>query len=442
MRTLRKRLTLGLSFILLLVFVGHWATLHYAITKVTKEQMLKHLAHDGESMLESTYVMPDGEVRFDDISLEPIYRQPNSGHYIMMFLDGKLMYTSPSLVDQTLQTSAVAPGIRKTAEIAGPDGQQVIAVMQGNTRFDRHISITVGESLKYINAEIKKESLSSLWLILPLLIATVLVQSFIIRRELKPLSSVQNELRRIRQGDMGKIETDVPGEISPLVDEVNRLLALMHRRVQQSRTAVGNLAHAIKTPLAVLFRMSDDPILPPDVRTVLKTQSGAIRDRLELELKRATLAGSSRVGAQVNFLVEMEQMVKVLANIYHDKNLTITYEAPDRLLPYDREDMLELIGNLGDNACKWAKQRVFIKVSETDSGGVRLYIADDGPGCSVEVATVIKQRGVRLDESTPGHGLGLAICKDIVGFYGGSMDIGRDRIMGGLSIEIELPGRK
>ncbi len=442
MRTLKVRLILGLSFILLLVFVGQWFTLHYAITKVAKDQMYKYLAQDGESLLEGIRATPDGEFKINEDSLEPVYRELNSGHYIMLFVDGKPAYTSPSLGSQTLQTTAVEPGIRKSKEIAGPNGKRVLAMMQGNIWLDHHVSVTVGQELSEINAQIKSESLSSLTLILPLLLATVLVQIIIIRLELKPLSGVQKQLRGIRHGDMGRIQGEVPGEIRPLVDEVNHLLELLQRRLQQSRTAVGNLAHAIKTPLAVLYRMADDPHLSPEQRDALKIQASAIRDRVELEFKRARLAGVGRTGAHTNMLTELEDMVKALTSIYREKNLEISFDAPDLLVPYDREDMLELLGNLADNACKWAKRKVIIKVREIKGGGIHLYVGDDGPGCSDEMVTVIKQRGVRLDESTPGHGLGLAICKDIVQFYGGSMNIGRDRFMGGLSVEIDLPGRK
>jgi signal transduction histidine kinase len=442
MRSLRKRLTLGVVFILLLVFIGQWATLHYAIGKVAKDQVVKHLEHDGTTLLQATEIAPDGVITINEFFVEEVYRRPGSGHYLVVFLDGKQVYASPSLGGQTLETAAVPPGARKSSESTGPNGQPVLALMQGHRLQGHEVSITAAEDLDVVNEEINRESLSSLWLILPLLIGTALLVGFTIRSELKPLSGVQNQLRGIRLGDVGRIQGEVPVEIRPLVDEVNRLLELMQRRLQQSRTGVGNLAHAIKTPLAVLFRLADEPLLPPEQRVALKTQSTAIRDRVELELKRARLAGASRAGAHTNVRAELEDMIKVLSSIYREKNLEITYEAPEQPLPYDREDMLELLGNLADNACKWAKRRVLIKVGAGEHGGLHLYVADDGPGCTEQMVTVIKQRGVRLDESTPGHGLGLAICKDIVQFYGGTMNIGRDRIMNGLSIRIELPERK
>lgn len=141
----------------------------------------------------------------------------------------------------------------------------------------------------------------------------------------------------------------------------------------------------------------------------------------------------------MNLHAELQDMAKVLAGIYREKNLDIATDAPDRLVPYDREDLLELLGNLADNACKWARRQVRIQASEGANGGLRLRVADDGPGCAPEMTERIGKRGVRLDESMPGHGLGLAICQDIVDVYGGSLQIGCDPALGGLSVEVQLP---
>jgi len=440
MRTLSKRLAVWLSLILIIVFIGQWAALRYAIRKVVESQTLMHLEHDSDALLSSLGFSAGGALVLKEMGVEEVYRQPFSGHYYVLHLDKKLALISPSLGDQPLPSVAISPGVKSFREVTGPKGQLVLTLSQGHSLLNHEVSITVGEDLTEMNEEIDEHSIASLGLILPLLIAAVLMQNLTIRRELQPLSSVKGELEKIRHGELGRIGGEVPGEIRPLVDEVNRLLELVHRRLYQSRTAVGNLAHAIKTPLAVLFRIADDPSLPAEQSAALQAQTVIIRDRVERELKRARLAGSDRAGTQVDIHAELQVMSHVLASIYRDKGLEIAIDAPDRPIPYDREDILELLGNLADNACKWAKRQVCIQVLETTDGGIHLRVADDGPGCTPEMTKQLGQRGVRLDESTAGHGLGLAICQDIVDSYGGSLKIGCDQSLGGLTVGVDLPG--
>ena len=439
MRTLKRRLAVGLSLILILVFVAQWVALRDAIRAVAERQMVMHLEHDGEGLFASLDVHDGGALILKEIGVEDVYRQHLSGHYYVVFLDGRAKLASPSLGDRILPAMALPPAGREIREVDGPAGERVLTVSQGRRLMGHDVSITIGEELDSMNGEIERQSTAALSLILPLLFATVLVQSFTIWRALRPLAGVQSALKKIRHGELAHIDAEVPGEIQPLVDEVNRLLELMHRRLLQSRTAVGNLAHAIKTPLAVLFRIADDPALPAEQSDAVITQTATIRDRVERELRRARLVGSGRVGAHVNLHVELQEMVKILAKIYREKGLEISIDAPDQLLPYDREDLLELLGNLADNACKWAARRVSIEVRETRNGGIQLRVADDGPGCTPTKAQVIGQRGVRLDETIPGYGLGLAICQDIVDFYGGTMQIGTDAELGGFLVRVRLP---
>jgi methyl-accepting chemotaxis protein len=238
----------GLSLILVLVFAAQWLTLRHAIRKVAQSQVLMHLEHDGSGLLSSLELRDDNALGLREIGVEEVYHQPMSGHYFVVFSDGKRALASASLGNEALPAMAVPSGTTTVREVDGPNGQRVLTLSQGRRLQGHEISITVGEELATMNQEINRRSMAALGWILPLLIATVLVQNMTIRRELRPLAGVQNELQKLRHGELGRIEGDVPGEIRPLVDEVNRLLELMHRRLQQSRTAVGNLAHSIKTP--------------------------------------------------------------------------------------------------------------------------------------------------------------------------------------------------
>jgi len=271
------------------------------------------------------------------------------------------------------------------------------------------------------------------------LFVAILLQSLDVRRALRPLSALRRDLLSIARGESSRIASDAPVEIRPLVDEINRLLVLTARRLQQSRTAVGNLAHALKTPLAILFRIAADSRLTgaPELAQQLQTQSTTIHRRIEQELKRARLAGAGSSGALFNPREELSVLVHILENVYPEKHLDIEVVAPCELIPYDREDLLELIGNLADNACKWAAGKVQIRLECED--GFTVSVADDGPGCAPDQIVQLSQRGLRLDESKPGHGLGLAIARDIAEFYGGYLEFGRSASLGGLSVRVFLP---
>lgn len=436
---LRNRLIIGLSLILLLVSIGQWMTLHYSIRKVAMSQMELHLIHDGDTLLSALELDAQGQPEIKEVAVEEVYRQRFSGHYYQVFLDGRLALASPSLGGHELPARTAATGIQLLQEIRGPKDQEVLILTKGYSLHGHDVSITVGEELSDMNRQIDEQSITSLGLILPLLVLAVIMQNLTIRREFQSLATAQEQLSKIRKGIRGRIDARVPGEIQPLVNEINHLLELVHRRLLQSRTALGNLAHAFKTPLAVLLQRIDDPALPPAVGADLKAQVAVIRDRVDRELKRARLAGHEPLCSPIDIREELRVMSDVLGSVYRDKDLKIRVHAPEQPISYDREDFLELVGNLADNACKWAKEEVYIGVSVNSDRGLLIRIADDGPGCEPEQIRQLGQRGLRLDETTSGHGLGLAICQDIVDFYKGTLKIGRDAELGGLQVLVELP---
>lgn len=224
-----------------------------------------------------------------------------------------------------------------------------------------------------------------------------------------------------------------------MVTEINRLLELVVRRLQQSRTAIGNLAHALKPPMAMLFKVAEHPLFDeqPELRQQLQTQTDSIHHSIERELKRARIAGDQRTQLAFNPQDEIISLAQLLKNIYAEKQLLIKVSAPDLLIHFDREDLLEMLGNLLDNACKWAKHQVIVEINV--SSVLTISVADDGPGCSEADTEFLIQRGLRLDESIQGHGLGLAIVFDIVNSYQGDLHISRSQQLGGFLAQIRLP---
>lgn len=439
MTSLRKSLTLSLTAILVVVFLCLWASISFAISKVAQDQLLMHLEHDGDALMSGLTINGGGRLHLLEASVEQVYRQANSGHYYAIRSAGDAI-ESPSLAGASLATPPLPPGQRSSLKIPGPGGQTVLVLARGVTLHGEDLLVVVGEDLQQLHREVEEQSIFILLIIIPILVAAVLMQRFIIGRELSPLLRAEEALQRLGRGEIERIDVVLPGEVQPLVDEVNRLLQLVNRRLAQSRTAIGNLAHALKTPLAMLFRVADDAGVPGETRQILREQTDVIHGRLERELKRARLAGGQHGGSSIQLRRELEDLAKVLQAIYREKDPQIEIVAPAGPLPYDREDLLELLGNLADNACKWARRIVRIDIAEA-APGLRIRVADDGPGCSPADCERLMQRGLRLDESKPGHGLGLAICREIVDFYGGDMQFAPDPELGGLAVSIQLPQR-
>jgi len=267
------------------------------------------------------------------------------------------------------------------------------------------------------------------------------LQRVTVRRALRPLENARKQIAQLQQGQRSQLDTQVPVELEPLVSQINRLLAHTEGSLKRSRNALGNLGHALKTPLAVMLSLTSSAELEahPLLRQTLREQLEQIRQRLERELGRARLAGDTLPGAVFDCDAELPALFSTLRMI-HGEHLSLEHEVvPGLQLPWDREDLLELLGNLLDNACKWADAQVRLSIVEV-SAGYRLGIEDDGPGIPAQSRAEVFSRGTRLDEQTRGHGLGLGIVRDIVEAWGGDLRLSSSPL-GGLLVTVDVPRR-
>ncbi len=266
------------------------------------------------------------------------------------------------------------------------------------------------------------------------------LQVIIVRLALAPLRGVQADVGRLERGEIRQLSQRVPTEVLPLVREVNRLLDLLTRRLARSRESLGNLAHALKAPLTLLMHMAEDDHVRhhPTLGPQMAEQLGILSARIDSELRRARVAGGRTTGAPLDLELEIESLSATMRKLYRDRHLEIICRAESGVQFHgDREDLLELCGNLLDNACKWANSRVLVTVR--NGRGMVLTVADDGPGCSPEGLRQIAARGVRLDEATAGHGLGLSIVNGIVASYGAEIHFGRSQELGGFEVTVDFP---
>ena len=437
MRSIQRRLSLGLISVLLIIGLV-LAQISLWLFEVGLQRYLESgLRNDSELLLVAIVRGPNG-LQLDEQRLSPGYQRPYSGHYFRIDFDGG-HWRSRSLWDLELPQPESA-GLHADLELA-KSKQSLLLLHNEYRKFGQKISITVAQDYTPMQASFVLVQRIGLALGLAGLILILILQRVTVRRALRPLDRAREQIFQLQQGQRSQLDGEVPLELEPLVAQINHLLAHTEDSLKRSRNALGNLGHALKTPLAVLMSLAEGQKLEqhPQVRALLRGQLHQIQQRLERELNRARLSGDALPGARFDCDSELPGLFSTLRMI-HGEHLELNNRVPPgRVLPWDREDILELLGNLLDNACKWADSSVSLGIS-LESTGYCLLVDDDGPGIPDDQREEVLGRGNRLDEQVNGHGLGLGIVKDIVESWGGRIRL-LDSAMGGLQVRIDLPER-
>ncbi|QDQ27603.1 histidine kinase [Chitinimonas arctica] len=258
-------------------------------------------------------------------------------------------------------------------------------------------------------------------------VVLLLTQTVLLGWGLAPLRRVAREIRRIETGRQARVEEQYPAEIAGLTDNLNALIEQERARQTRYKDALGDLAHSLKTPLAVLRGALADPA---SLAETVEQQVARMDGIVQHQLGRAAASGAARFAPPLQLQPVLRRILESLGKVYADKGMDFQLDCPDKLLwRMDEGDAFEVFGNLLDNAAKWAKGRVRVQ-AQTQGKSLLVTIEDDGPGFSDPDAAL--QRGVRLDERVPGHGIGLTVVADIVGAHGGQLELSRGEWGGGL----------
>jgi signal transduction histidine kinase len=261
------------------------------------------------------------------------------------------------------------------------------------------------------------------------------------RAGLRPFNRLRQQLLALRDGSKLRIEGTYPTEVQPLVNDLNSLLEHREQTVKRALAKAGDLAHGLKTPLAVLHQEADraEAAGQHETASTISNQVERMRRQVDYHLAQARATAPGTVPtAPCPLLPSVQGLTRTLLRIYTDRGVAIEVEvSAEHSIRGQREDLEEMLGNLLDNACKWAKSRVKIK-SVQESGAVLITVDDDGPGLPASMRDQVLQRGIRADESAPGSGLGLAIVRDLVELYGGTVTLS-DSPAGGLRATLRLP---
>jgi signal transduction histidine kinase len=385
---------------------------------------------------------------------EPLFELPLSGWYWQITrTDTEKAETraSRSLWDKKLpkldeSAELTAAGVR-LGYVDGPEGQDLRMVERPvDLGADGKFLVSVAGDATEIFDETRSFDYYLGGTFAALGIVLLLTTIFQVRFGLAPLKRISDSIADIRSGRAERLEGQFPVEIAPLARETNALIDANREIVERARTHVGNLAHAIKTPLSVIVNEASAHGADPFATKVLE-QADVMRDQVAHHLERARIAARlTIVGTVTEVAPAIEALRRTMEKIHRDRGIVIEVEAdPQAKFRGERQDLEEMAGNLVDNACKWAASRVFIEMRverpvEPGAGPIlRIIVDDDGRGLSAAERAQVARRGQRLDESKPGSGLGLSIVVDLAALYGGSLSLGNAPI-GGLRAELVLPG--
>jgi signal transduction histidine kinase len=380
---------------------------------------------------------------------EPLFELPLSGWYWQVTrLDPRKhdVRSSRSLWDGGLphledRGVPANPDGSREGYVPGPEDQRLRLVERNIDLGDEgHYLVAVAGDAAEITEETRGFDQALVITFSILAMVLLITTMFQVRFGLAPLKRITGSLAAIRAGTAERLAEDFPDEIAPLARETNALIEANKEIVERARTHVGNLAHALKTPLSVMVNEAATRGGDPFAEKV-REQANIMRDQVARHLERARLAARlTVVGSITDVAPVVTALARTMEKIHHDRGIAVEVDADaDARFRGERPDLEEMIGNLVDNACKWAASRVAVEVVSEKSGQVlRIAVDDDGRGLSGSEREQVSHRGQRLDESKPGSGLGLSIVIELAHLYGGKLELGAAPI-GGLRAELTLP---
>ncbi|HEX5783996.1 MAG TPA: HAMP domain-containing sensor histidine kinase [Burkholderiaceae bacterium] len=448
--------TLG-GMLLALALAG--GALHHLFRQHVEQQFVADLSIQLHQVLARLEDTPTGTPTVNPALLsDPRWTQPYGGLYWQLQRpDGAVVQRSRSLWDQTLDLphDTVPNGEVHRHLLRGPDGQPLLALEQTISRSDtdaegQRWTLAVAASTARQDEAVEAFSgvlFTSLSLLALLLSTAVLAQLWF---GLAPLRALERALQRVNAGSASRLEGQWPTEVQPLADGFNQALTHLDHNLQTARTQAGNLAHALKTPLAVL-RQAADHAPPDELPQQVHEQVDKAQRQVDWHLRRArsaALAGMSGPASATAVEPVLQGLLRVMGKVHAARalHLGLTVKpGPERpgtaplAVAVDEQDLHEMLGNLLDNACQWARTRVEVTLSCTNDE-VRMSICDDGPGIGDTPPEQLLQRGMRLDESTPGSGLGLSIVHELATLYQGQLRLSPVPAPAqGLCVVLELP---
>ena len=444
LRGFRARLILGaIVWIAMGTAVGGYTLIGLFRDRVQYE-FESELDHHATELAAIITIRPDGRAAITQPLSDHRFSEPTSGYYWQVQTSGTTPLRSASLGDRTLTPSTPSRSGTESYRIvvtdsAGPimQTERVATAPPDGRTVQILVAIDVREIDDVMNGLQLTIIVSLATIALGLIAAAVAQVTF----GLRPLSRVRQALRAISLGHARRLPDDLPPEVAPLAQGMNEVLAANEKVVQRARIQAGNLAHALKTPLAVLIDEAERMEARGQPGEIILQQCERMRRQIEHHLARARAAASSAsVASATPLSPAIAALISAIASLHRDRGLRFDQPVVDigLVVLCEAEDLDEMLGNLLDNAAKWAHSTVAVRVATPTPGWVRITVEDDGPGMPDDAPEIVFRVGERMDEAMPGSGLGLAIVRDVAEAYGGSARLDHS-MLGGAAVSLELP---
>ena len=450
-QSLSSRLLLSASVLIVLALLATGIVMDFALRRFIQGQVDGRLDGQILSVTDALRIDPGGSLRLEHTVDGPPFERPLSGWYWEVLAPGPVLRSQSLLAYDFVLAQPMLDDHPRPVAVDGTGPFQERPPSQDPPRFDERLRIRVqrvaiGADMVTIAASAPLRALADPLheALAPLIVTLVLLAGALIggvllqvRLGLRPLARLQAELKGVISGRAQRITSAQPSEIAPLVRELNTLLDQNAANLERARRHVANLAHGLKTPLATLAVAFEESACDPTGRLLplVTTMDRRIRHHLT-RARTAALGGAERSRALL--APRIADHVSVFAKLYADKALNCDTEVgADVAVACETQDLDEMLGNLLDNACKWARHRILI-TARTSGSTVTLAIEDDGPGLSSKQATDVMRPGQRIDESAPGYGFGLPITRELAELYGGSFTLERSDLHG-LRAVVTLP---
>ena len=442
MKSLRSRLILAASLVLTIFIVIAGYALDRAFYESAEASQQENLNTQLTLLLAGTELDDLNDIDMPTRLLETKFSLPSSGLYaIIVNAEGKTLWKSLSTVGVSLPKAIKLPSGEQQLQRFSFEAEEYYLKSYGilwyTSKGKVPLTFNIISDLADFNQQIN-EYRQTLWgWLIGLAAILLIVQVVIPIWGLKPLRRVVTELNAIESGQQERITKSYPTEILRMTDNINGLLEHEHTQQTRYRNALADLAHSLKTPLAVLngalLNIKDD-----DQKQNLQEQIQRMDNIIGHQLQRAATAGSSPIRKSIEIEPVVSKITRALNKVYQEKQIQFDSHLPDDLsVRVDEGDIMEVMGNVMDNACKWCKQRVRISVSLKDKRA-RFTIADDGPGVKGSEIKHVIQRGGRIDQSMPGQGIGLSVVMDIVTAYNSELTITHSDL-GGAAFTFDFP---
>jgi two-component system sensor histidine kinase PhoQ len=435
--SLNKRIILSATIVLVIFITLTAAALDRAFIKSTESSLRDNLTSQLYALMAAAEI-ENNEVIMPSNELDLLLGLPSSGVYAFVTdATEKILWQSSSAVDATPPAPvSIASGQRhliKTS-VANDDYYTLAYGINWSTDSkDLALTFNITSDLESFNRQIS-EYRKTLWSwLLGMAALLLLSQALILRWGLLPLRKVGKELNQIELGQQEKIEHAYPQEIEKLTNNINILLQQERDQKTRYRNALGDLAHSLKTPLAVLQSgLSNKPDSSAEEQI---TRMNAI---VEYQLQRAATVGSGGMSKSIAVEPVVKRILASLQKVYLDKNISVSLDIDETItFKGDEGDLMELLGNLLDNAFKWTSSKIIINASNQENIKLLLRISDDGPGIASDQVENLQQRGVRADQNSTGYGIGLSIVKNIIDAYNGELSISKSSL-GGAEFSVKL----